>query len=31
MQSDIASSGAGDAGKKAQADPRFSTSQGKAL
>ncbi|HLD22394.1 MAG TPA: VWA domain-containing protein [Sulfuricurvum sp.] len=30
MQSDIASSGAGDAGKKAQADPRFSTSQGKA-
>lgn len=30
MQSDIASSGAGDAGKKAQADSRFSTSQGKA-
>jgi Ca-activated chloride channel family protein len=30
MQSDIATSGAGDAGKKAQADPRFSTSQGKA-
>lgn len=30
MQSDIASSGAGDAQKKAQGDPRFSTSQGKA-
>lgn len=30
MQSDIASSGAGDAGKKTQGDPRFSTSQGKA-
>ncbi|MDD2829387.1 MAG: VWA domain-containing protein [Sulfuricurvum sp.] len=30
MQSDIASSGAGDAGKKVQADPRFSLSQGKA-
>lgn len=30
LQSDIASSGAGDAGKKAQADPRFSASQGKA-
>lgn len=30
MQSDIASSGAGDAQKKAEGDPRFSTSQGKA-
>ena len=30
LQSDIASSGAGDAQKKAQGDPRFSTSQGKA-
>jgi Ca-activated chloride channel homolog len=30
MQSDIASSGAGDAQKKTQGDPRFSTSQGKA-
>ncbi len=30
MQSDIASSGSGDAQKKAQGDPRFSTSQGKA-
>ena len=30
MQSDIASSGAGDAMKKTQGDPRFSTSQGKA-
>lgn len=30
MQSDIATSGAGDALKKTQGDPRFSTSQGKA-
>ena len=30
MQSDIATSGAGEAGKKTQGDPRFSTSQGKA-
>ncbi len=30
MQSDIASSGAGDAQKKTEGDPRFSTSQGKA-
>ncbi|MEW5831462.1 MAG: VWA domain-containing protein [Campylobacterota bacterium] len=30
MQTDIASSGAGDAQKKSEGDPRFSTSQGKA-
>jgi Ca-activated chloride channel family protein len=30
MQSDIATSGAGDGGKKVQSDPRFSQSQGKA-